>query len=678
MLRPLKLLTGLLACCFFFLTCILISSPSSTRSNPYYTRNSCPHSSSSSSLSSPQQQQQYQQRPELSRPDLSLNDLIPAKVIHQVRPSQITTTAPIHPSLSSSSTSGSYGARTVETDDDPRYLMYIPYAGVTNQLISIWHGSLIAKALNRTLLIPNLSPNVHVDNHQDQDQEPAATKWSEFFDLEHYSKMTGLKIEELDSFLAKRGIVEKTTRRGMAKLVDHQGEEGSSSVASESASSSLKRRNMKRSEGGQDSSPYTSASVGAGAEGQKKRHRKRWIQLDSFIQEGRTIPTESPLSSSASTLSSSSSSESLSTLKNKKKTIRSIKFPAVQKCFSEAGYGTDRRIDMTGRQFMQRYNIDPTLIPTPYLNPDKDNNSIWTRWRMDKVVERYQQPEFEQQEILCLGHVYRLLPGGHNRAWVEFGQHFQYTDRVHAFVDEILEMLLLSKKTTDQENNDIDIDIVAPSTTTPNTQRPALPFVGVHLRRGDFQRHCLGITSPADPNGWNRCYPSTEHIISLLNRHNHHEVDKRSQQEEQQQQSILASSSDANENSRPTHSHAEGLYHKDQQLEQDLVVPSSSFNTLKNNNQKMNIKNEERLPVLVLTNERDPVELAKADAQNWIRVDHQTLGTLDRFGRYGPILIDGALLARARTLVGVEYSTYFRTASRRAETWFGGQTIFVT
>ncbi|KFH67797.1 hypothetical protein MVEG_06529 [Podila verticillata NRRL 6337] len=439
----------------------------------------------------------------------------------------------------------------------PRYLMYVPYAGVTNQLISIWHGSMIAKALNRTLLIPNLSPNVHVE--VDGQQEPAPTRWSEFIDLKLYSRQTGLQLEELDDFLARRGIIE------------HKGQ--------------LRRRsgskNMKR-------------SVGTKPASSRNKHKKRWIQLESLVQEGQPIPK-----SSLETTNGATSEQEAQEPHHQRPAF--VKHPVVEQCFSEAGYGMDRRVDMTGRRFMQRYAINSTLIPTPFLDPERDNNSIWARWRMDKVIERYQQPHYEEEEILCLGHVYRLLPGGNNRAWVEFGQHFHFTEKVHEFVDEILEELL---------------------------PRGHQAFVGIHLRRGDFERHCMGITSPADPNGWNRCYPSVQHIISLLSGKTGggHSVS-----------GVTAAA------------HA--------------VALASGY---------------QKLPVLVLTNERDPIELAKADAENWIRVDHKRLGTLERFGRYGPILIDGALLARANLLVGVEYSTYFKTASKRAETWYNSQTIFVT
>lgn len=550
MIRPVKILTVFAALFFFLLTCLLISAPptlplddnSSPSTLQQRFRGRRPFTGSS--CESPNNSRFVAQRsPSSTRTSSNINNPTPSHVANRPQLSRPLKT-PLPPASSSS----------------PRYLMYVPYAGVTNQLIAIWHGSMIAKALNRTLLIPNLSPNVHVE--VDDQREPAPTRWSEFFDLDLYSRQTGLQLEELDDFLARRGIIEDKGQ--------------------------LRRRSTKAKRS-METKPNT-----------RNKHKKRWIQLESLVQEGQPIPK----SSSETTKGALPQQEAQETAHQRPLGPSFVKHPMVEQCFSEAGYGTDRRIDMTGRRFMQRYSINSTLIPTPFLDPESDNNSIWARWRMDKVIERYQQSQYAQQEILCLGHVYRLLPGGNNRAWVEFGQHFHFTEKVHEFVDEILEELL---------------------------PRDTQAFVGIHLRRGDFERHCLGIASPADPNGWNRCYPSVQHIISLL--------------------SGNSGASRAYSLSGATTTSAQA------------VALASGY---------------QKLPVLVLTNEKDPAELAKADAENWIRVDHKRLGTLERFGRYGPILIDGALLARANLLVGVEYSTYFKTASKRAETWYSSRTIFVT
>ncbi|KAF9105581.1 hypothetical protein BGX29_011966 [Mortierella sp. GBA35] len=647
MLRPIKSLTALLVGCLFLFTFILIST-TSTSQHSYYTPRrpsslrktivngnnieSCGSSSPAPPAAAPiennfeRQQQQRVQVP--GRP-------VPTKVTRQVKPSAIPVESPV---VQKNYGDNIHHSTPQEGAEGERYLMYIPYAGVTNQLISIWHGSLIAKALNRTLLIPNISPNVHVEpsssssSSGEQQQEPALTKWSEFFDLEEYSARTGLKIEELDRFLERRGIVEQSSAPAV-EAIRQLKEEVSNGMRKRNLSkkkrspSEVNKKKTRRSHDDDKTEPGTGAgsateSIAAGTDQKKssrrRNHRKRWIQFESLVQQSSPVAS-SPSSSTAATGSQDPESNQHHTSINSKTTrttIRPIRFPAVQQCFSEAGYGADRRIDMTGRRFMQRYNINSTLIPTPFLDPLRDNGSIWSRWRMDKVIERYQQPQYAQEEILCLGHVYRLLPGGNNRVWTEFGQYFRYTERVQDFVDEILKELLPKDEQAQDQDHEQDSSV--------QTRKAQQPFVGLHLRRGDFYRHCLGITSPADPNGWNRCYPSTEHIISLLD-------------------------------STPTAS-----------ISTTITSPPNNPN------------NKKKLPVLVLTNEHDPKELAKADAQNWIRVDHGRLRTLDRFGRYGPILIDGALLARASLLVGVEYSTYFKTASKRAETWHGGQTLFVT
>ncbi|KAF9122578.1 hypothetical protein BGW39_009650, partial [Mortierella sp. 14UC] len=264
--------------------------------------------------------------------------------------------------------------------------MYIPYAGVTNQLISIWHGSLIAKALNRTLLIPNLSPNVHVEppaGGQQQQQEPAPTKWSEFFDLDEYARRTGVRIEELDSFLERRGIVEQSSSSVPPAV-------GAAIRQFEEELGNLKEeRRKKRSLAAE---PENRVDDKEGAQSRKKKRRsfkKRWIQLESLVQQSNPIVAKSssaaavgdePTAGSQEPVSTSGPSSTIINAKptTKKTTtvIRQVHFPTVQKCFSEAGYGTDRRIDMTGRRFMQRYNIDPTLTPTPFIDPRRDNGSI--------------------------------------------------------------------------------------------------------------------------------------------------------------------------------------------------------------------------------------------------------------------------------------------------------------
>ncbi|KAG0272532.1 hypothetical protein BGZ95_011704, partial [Linnemannia exigua] len=544
MLRPVKSLTALLVGCLFLFTFLLISTTSSPSQYSSYTPRRPSSLRGPSSPSSPNSilgdkscgspvSGHIDNNNNNSNNDNNNNKSfdkeqgrpVATKVTRHVR-SPVVAPAPTatlirtnhgtHNIINSNNPAPATNHEQGQEQDQERYLMYIPYAGVTNQLISIWHGSLIAKALNRTLLIPNLSPNVHVEpsSGEHQDREPAPTKWSEFFDLDEYARRSGVKIEELDSFLERRGIVEQSSSSVPPAV-------GAAIRQFEEKLDSMKeRRKMKRSLATAEPGIRVGDDEGTQRKNKKRSHKKRWIQLESLVQQSNPVMSKESVSTSGSqepesnqpfTAPTPSTIIKSKTIARKTTTlIRKIRVPAVQKCYSEAGYGSDRRIDMTGRRFMQRYNIDPTLTPTPFIDPLRDNGSIWSRWRMDKVIERYQQPAYAQEEILCLGHVYRLLPGGNNRVWTEFGQFFRYTERVEAFVDDILKELLPPKEDQNLGQEEKEEE------EAPLKQHQVQPFVGLHLRRGDFYRHCLGITSPADPNGWNRCYPSTEHIISLL------------------------------------------------------------------------------------------------------------------------------------------------------------------
>jgi len=46
--------------------------------------------------------------------------------------------------------------------DRGRYFTYLPMGGGNNQLLALQKAALLAKDLNRTLILPPISPNMHV------------------------------------------------------------------------------------------------------------------------------------------------------------------------------------------------------------------------------------------------------------------------------------------------------------------------------------------------------------------------------------------------------------------------------------------------------------------------------------------------------------------------------------
>ncbi|KAF9174789.1 hypothetical protein BGX21_009225 [Mortierella sp. AD011] len=78
---------------------------------------------------------------------------------------------------------------TLRGHDDVSYLTYLPYAGITNQFYGMLRGMEVAKALNRTLIIPPITSSSHDKSKQNQ-------PWSKFLDLKQFSKVTGIQVVE--------------------------------------------------------------------------------------------------------------------------------------------------------------------------------------------------------------------------------------------------------------------------------------------------------------------------------------------------------------------------------------------------------------------------------------------------------------------------------------------------
>ncbi|KAG0205221.1 hypothetical protein BGX28_003158 [Mortierella sp. GBA30] len=69
------------------------------------------------------------------------------------------------------------------------FFTYLPMGGGNNQFTSLQKAALLAKDLNRTLIIPPISPNSHI-------KVWAGPRYSEFYDLEHFSSESGISILE--------------------------------------------------------------------------------------------------------------------------------------------------------------------------------------------------------------------------------------------------------------------------------------------------------------------------------------------------------------------------------------------------------------------------------------------------------------------------------------------------
>ncbi|KAF9361093.1 hypothetical protein BGX26_005960 [Mortierella sp. AD094] len=70
-----------------------------------------------------------------------------------------------------------------------RYFTYLPMGGGNNQFTSLEKAAILAKDLNRTLLLPPISPNSHI-------RVWAGPRYSEFYDLDAFMTKSGISVVE--------------------------------------------------------------------------------------------------------------------------------------------------------------------------------------------------------------------------------------------------------------------------------------------------------------------------------------------------------------------------------------------------------------------------------------------------------------------------------------------------
>ncbi|KAF9910960.1 hypothetical protein EC991_005135 [Linnemannia zychae] len=74
-------------------------------------------------------------------------------------------------------------------DPNTKYLGYLMYGGLTNQFIAFENAAFVALKLNRTLILPPFITTNH-------DKAVTNQRWSEFFDLDRFTSLSGIKTVE--------------------------------------------------------------------------------------------------------------------------------------------------------------------------------------------------------------------------------------------------------------------------------------------------------------------------------------------------------------------------------------------------------------------------------------------------------------------------------------------------
>ncbi|KAF9573603.1 hypothetical protein EC968_008360 [Mortierella alpina] len=80
-------------------------------------------------------------------------------------------------------------SRNIEVGTSGRYFTYLPMGGGNNQFISLQKAALLAKDLNRTLILPSISPNSHIKSW-------AGPRYSMFYDIDSFTAKSGIPVIE--------------------------------------------------------------------------------------------------------------------------------------------------------------------------------------------------------------------------------------------------------------------------------------------------------------------------------------------------------------------------------------------------------------------------------------------------------------------------------------------------
>ncbi|KAG9322577.1 hypothetical protein KVV02_001370 [Mortierella alpina] len=83
------------------------------------------------------------------------------------------------------------------------------------------------------------------------------------------------------------------------------------------------------------------------------------------------------------------------------------------------------------------------------------------------------------------------------------------------------------------------------------------------------------------------------------------------------------------------------------------------------------------LPVYVSTNEDRPEELAQFQYLGWHVLDHQRMGSREKLGVFGAMMMDQIFMAQAQVLIGVRTSTFSKVGAYRQEDWYGRKAVFM-
>jgi hypothetical protein len=598
-----------------------------------------------------------------------------------------------------------------------RYFTYMPYAGISNQFYGMLRAMSIARALDRTLILPPITSSSHDKSRQNQ-------AWSEFFDLNEFRRRTGLKVVEYQdlrdrgSFRGPTGVLESPSSVGASWIPPWVRE----ASAGETKATLADKRGGKRYQHNLGTGTSTvdmtlpcHVTCGFGSKRNLDFTAKAFIRQWGFQYKKEMLPKSSPTASSST---------------------------------------------------------PPGSLPI-------GNEPIDQSRDFDRIVQALQDDSLRGEGLLCISNTYKIqispttIPASllvDSIEWHEFGQHLLFQPRLTQFVDEFLvrtfgerpgerakygndtfwisslplsgpwtmpvpEPLLVPSQAPTQPQIDSpqlqlpsqplanDVDNIPPPSSlqsgVPTDSRVSVSYAAtvdltpwpplrpliqhtffmIHVRRGDFESYCK---KEYKDGRFDQCLPSNEAYSRVIN--------------ELQQRALRDGGGDAGDGGSGDSYGVGGLDGKNDGAGYDrMLVEKESVG------RKPSRSKRRRIPVLVATNEHRSEELARLrqlgrrrkstrnasvnsnrdeqdavargggrkdkeeltaegeeeEEEEWIILDHEEMKTVERLGVFGPMMVEQLLMAEAEALVGVKMSTFSRVGGYRQRDWYQRRILYM-
>ncbi|KAF9924084.1 hypothetical protein FBU30_005897 [Linnemannia zychae] len=247
-------------------------------------------------------------------------------------------------------------------DPNVKYLGYLMYGGLTNQFIAFENAAYVALKLKRTLILPPFITTNH-------DKVVANQPWSDFFDLDKFTALSGVKVVEWHDI---RPLSPEHVQIGIKQVRSHG------------------RNNPWWSKLAENLTCHVTYGFG---DSENIHTTER-----NFLRQFLLIP-------------------------------RYVRPPPIRQDNNEASEGDEVYEDSVdeGVDSSQKYERAQSGNTNTSSTSGKTNNKDKDIFFLDEAVERF--TEYKGQ-VVFLSHTYKLKDPRGPRPWLEVGQHMHFNDKV--------------------------------------------------------------------------------------------------------------------------------------------------------------------------------------------------------------------------------------------------------